>query len=374
MRRLLLVIVLAILYGSFYPWHFAYNPGNFFLVPVSSSNLQDLILNFWLYVPAGACGYWVFARAGALRWILPVCLGLALSLCVELVQYFIPTRLSSQGDILANTMGTAAGMLVAALVGYAPELSRWRLRRSPETLLLGCWLAFLGFPFFPVHGLWSLMANVRKFQGSSFLWSDMIVFTIAWVVVWQFLPATFVRDTYWLAAGSLLLLLPARFFLILRVLTKSEVVAGAAALCLAPLLRRMAVPPWVTAALVLIALMIRGLAPFELSAFASPFNWIPFSGFLGSDWQSATLVLFAKLFWYGTAVWAIRRCGLALGLSGVVVALLLAGIEIIQRHMPAHVPEITDPLLALGCAAAFGLVSRIPIGAPADGTYALQHR
>jgi hypothetical protein len=373
MRRLLILIILAILYGSLYPWHFAYTPGNFFLVPIDFLDLRDLILNFWLYVPVGASAYWVFKRTGALQWILPVCVGFALSTFVELVQFFVVTRLSSKGDIFANTLGTAAGMLAAALVGYTPELSRWRLRRSADTVLLGCWLAFLVFPFFPVHGPWSLMANIRKFQASPFVWTDLLVFTIAWWVVWQLLPSAFVRDTYWLAVGFLLLLLPARFFLILRVLTKSEVVAGAAALCLAPILRRRVIPPWAMAALVLVAVMIRGLTPFEFSAFAAPFSWIPFSGFLGSDWQSAMLVLIAKLFWYAAAVWAIRRCGLSMGMSGVVVAILLAGIEIVQRHMPAHVPEITDPLLALACAAAFALVSRVPVGSSTDQTYALQH-
>jgi hypothetical protein len=374
MRRLLIIIVLAILYGSLYPWHFAYVPGNFFLVPIDFSDKRDLILNFWLYAPVGASAYWVFKRTGALRWVLPVCLGFVLSTFVELVQFFVVSRLSSKGDIFANTLGTTGGMLLAALVGYTPELSRWRLRRSPETVLLGCWLAFLVFPFFPVHGIYSLMVNVRKFQASTFVWTDLVVFTIAWCVVWQLIPSTFVRDTYWLVVGFLLLLLPARLFLILRVLTKAEVVAGAAALCIAPILRRRIMTPWALAALVLTALMIRGLAPFELSAFAAPFSWVPFSGFLGSQWQSAMLVLIAKLFWYGTAVWAIRRCGLGLGMSGVVVAVLLAGIEVVQRHMPAHVPEITDPLLALGCAAAFGLFSRVPAGSSADQTYALQHR
>jgi hypothetical protein len=374
MRRLLIIVVLAILYGSFYPWHFAYVPGNVFLVPIDFSDKRDLILNFWLYAPVGACAYWVFKRSGALRWILPVCVGFALSTFVELVQFFVVSRLSSKGDIFANTLGAAGGMLLAALIGSAPELSRWRLQRSPETVLLGCWLAFLVFPFFSVHGIYSLMVNIRKFQASPFLWTDFLVFTIAWCVVWQLLPATFVRDTYWLAVGFLLLLLPARFFLILRVLTKSELLAGTAGLCIAPILRRRIIPPWLLAALVLTALMIRGLAPFELSAFAAPFSWIPFSGFLGSEWQSAMLVLIAKLFWYGAAVWSIRRCGLSLGMSGILVAVLLAGIEIVQRHMPAHVPEITDPLVSLGCAAAFGLMARIPAGASSDRTYALQHR
>jgi len=375
MRRLLIFIVLAILYGSFYPWHFAYIPGNFFLIPIDFGDKRDLILNFWLYTPVGASAYWVFApRGGALRWVLPVCIGFALSTFVELLQFFVVSRLSSQGDIFANTLGTIGGMLLAAVVGSAPELSRWRLRRSPEALLLGCWLAFLLFPFFPVHGPWPLMANVHKFEGSPFLWTDLVVFTIAWCVVWQLIPSTFVRDTYWVAVGFLLVLLPARFFLILRVLTKPELAAGLVALCIAPILRRWRIPPWVTAALVLIALMIRGLAPFEFSAFAAPFSWVPFSGLLNADWQTATLILITKLFWYAAAVWAMRRCGLGLGASGVAVAVLLAGIEIVQRHMPAHVPEITDPLLALGCAAVFRLVVQAPVELPVDGRYSLQQR
>jgi hypothetical protein len=80
------------------------------------------------------------------------------------------------------------------------------------------------------------------------------------------------------------------------------------------------------------------------------------------------------LFWYATAVWALRRCGLSLGASGVVVALLLGGIEIVQRHMPVHVPEITDPLLALGCAAAFRLFLQTPVQLPVDRHYSLQQR
>ncbi len=375
MRRLLILIVLAILYGSLYPWRFAYIPGNFFLVPIDFSDKKDLVLNFWLYTPVGASAYWVFARrAGALRWVLPVCVGFALSTFVELVQFFVVSRLSSKGDIFANTLGTVGGMLMAAAIGSAPELSRWRLRRSPEAIVLGCWLAFLVFPFFPVHGPWPLMANVRKFEVSPFVWTDLVVFTIAWCVVWQLIPSTFVRDTYWVAATFLLLLLPSRLFLILRILTKSEVAAGLAALCIAPILRRRRIPPWATAALVLTVLMIRGLTPFGFSAFATPFSWVPFSGFLNANWQAAALILITKLFWYAAAVWALHRCGLSVGASGVAVALLLAGIEIVQRHMPAHVPEITDPLLALGCAAVFRLILQSPVELPVDGRYSLQER
>ncbi len=353
MRQLLIVTVLLILYGSFYPWHFAYLPGQPFLLPVSLSDRRDLILNFWLYAPVGAIAFWVFARSGLLRWIVPLCLGLALSTFVELVQPFVPGRVSSQGDILANVLGTVAGMLLAAWAGSAPELSRWQMRRSPEAFLLAVWVALLLFPLLPVHGPYALKANIRAFQASPFLWTDLVVWTIAWLVVSELIPGAFVRGREWIVKGLLLLLLPARLFLILRVLTKAEVVAGLVALGVALVLPRQRIAPWALVAFILVALGLRGLMPFEFSTFPTPFEWIPLQGLLNATWQPAMLILIGKLFWYGSAVWAMSRCGLGLGWCGGLFAVLLTGIEITQRYMPAHVPEITDPLLALACAAAF---------------------
>ena len=146
-------------------------------------------------------------------------------------------------------------------------------------------------------------------------------------------------------------MLPARLFLILRVLTKAEAAAGLLALCLPLLMKRKHMAPLLLASVILAALAVRGLTPFELSAFPAPFNWIPMAGLLNSEWQPAMLVLITKTFWYAAAVWALSRCGLSLALSGGSLAVFLAAIEITQRYMPAHVPEITDPLLALACAA-----------------------
>ena len=358
MRRLLIVTILLILYGSFYPWHFAHLAGRPFLLPVSFSDKRDLLLNFWLYAPVGALAFWVFARAGALRWIIPFCLGLGLSTFVELLQPFAPGRVSSQGDILANALGTLGGMLLAAWAGSAPELSRWQIRRSPEAFLLAVWVALLLFPLVPVHGPTGFRANVGAFQQSPFLWTDLVVWTLAWLVVWELIPGAFVRGRDWVVRGLLLFLLPARLFLTLRVLTKAEVAAGLFALCAALLLPRMRAAPWLVVVAILVALALRGLTPLEFSAVATPFEWIPLGGLLLSTWQPAMLVLIGKIFWYGSAVWALSRCGVGLGWCGALLAVLLTAIEIVQRYMPAHVPEITDPLLALACAAAFHLAFR----------------
>lgn len=360
MRQLLIVTVLLILYGSFYPWHFVASPGPL-LLPVSFSDKRDLILNFWLYAPIGALAFWVFVGTGVLRWIIPFCLGLALSTFVELAQTFIPTRVSSLGDVLANSLGTLAGMFLAAWIGSVPEFSRWEVRRSPEAFLLACWVALLLFPLFPVHGPYSLMANVGAFQSSPFVWTDLVVWTIAWWLVWELIPGAFVRGRNWIVMGLLLLFLPVRLFLILRVLTKAEVAAGLLAPCVAYFARRLRLAPWTLLAAVVVALTLRGLTPFEFSAFATPFGWIPLGGLLNAPWQPAMLVLIGKVFWYGSALWALCRCGVGLGWSGGLLALSLLGIEMIQRFMPAHVPEITDPLLALACAAAFRVAFRTPV-------------
>jgi VanZ family protein len=359
MRQLLLVLVLLILYGSFYPWHFVAVPGHPFLQPVSFADKRDFILNLWIYIPLGALAFWAFPGPGILRWIVPVCLGLALSTFVELVQSVVPTRVSSLADILANGLGTVVGMFLANWAQSAPLwLSRWALRRSREAFLLACWTAYLVFPLMPVHGLYGLLTNARAFQNNPFQGYALIVWTVSWVVVWELIPKAFVQDQFGNVSGLLLLLLPARLFLILRVLTKAEMAGALLAVCVTPLVRARRIPPWALATALLIAVAIRGLTPFEFSASPAHFSWIPFGAALASEWQPAALILISKLFWYGSAIWALDRCGLGLGWSGALLAVFLLALEMVQRYMPAHVPEITDPLLALGLAAAFWVTSR----------------
>ena len=97
----------------------------------------------------------------------------------------------------------------------------------------------------------------------------------------------------------------------------------------------------------LLILLIRGLAPFHFQAEANHFNWIPFAGFLGTEWQSGILVFLEKGFYYGSAIWLSRRAAFNPWQTPMVVAAILAAIEIFQIHLPGRTAEITDPLLAL---------------------------
>ncbi|MCY7388547.1 MAG: VanZ family protein, partial [Burkholderiales bacterium] len=120
----------------------------------------DVVLNFAAYAPFGAMlaallrqsvriGSFGITR-NAHFWWLAVVISAGLSFGFELLQAFLPGRVSSFLDLLANTAGAATG---AALVLAAPGrllIGRWRQWRqkyfspSDETgwglILLACWI------------------------------------------------------------------------------------------------------------------------------------------------------------------------------------------------------------------------------------------
>jgi mutator protein MutT len=108
-----------------------------------------------------------------------------------------------------------------------------------------------------------------------------------------------------------------------------------------------------------LALLYRGLAPFHFVSTPAPFNWRPFEAFIFENREDAIRILMAKLFWYGAAVWVLRRLRLGWIAAGAVAASVLMAIEITQRYIPPHISEITDPLMALLIAAFFAALPRI---------------
>ncbi|HEX9109274.1 MAG TPA: VanZ family protein, partial [Longimicrobiales bacterium] len=94
----------------------------------------DAFLNVLLFMPLGAALAW--AGLGTAR---AVPLGAALSIAIEVAQLWIPGRESSIGDVITNTTGTAAGVLLFQLL---PPLLVWA-RRHARALELALPLATL---------------------------------------------------------------------------------------------------------------------------------------------------------------------------------------------------------------------------------------
>jgi VanZ family protein len=79
------------------------------------SLLLDAVLNFFGFIPLGLFLHNRLRNRYGLTWqmsVLVLMLGSALSLSVESLQYFSMERNSSSLDILTNTLGTAAGIMI----------------------------------------------------------------------------------------------------------------------------------------------------------------------------------------------------------------------------------------------------------------------
>ncbi|MBK9161668.1 MAG: VanZ family protein [Nitrosomonadales bacterium] len=92
----------------------------------------DAVVNLLSYLPFGLLvGLTLRARFSPMASvILGVCLGVLLSAGMEYLQMFLPARISSNTDLLSNSMGALAGALLAVGITSRPRLlahlTRWR--------------------------------------------------------------------------------------------------------------------------------------------------------------------------------------------------------------------------------------------------------
>ena len=153
----------------------------------------------------------------------------------------------------------------------------------------------------------------------------------------------FDKNWFWRAfAGTVAISLLMRVTFANQVLSWNELLGLVAAL---PLI---CIPlPVVNAALVLIAIVCSGLAPYTFLHSPQTFAWMPFVGFLEGNWDKTWAVALEKGFLYGGAVWLVRLTGRGRLFSGLLVATVLLAIELAQMYLPGRSPEIADPLIAL---------------------------
>lgn len=127
MRRFqgaLVVCTLLIGYASLYPFVPLRAPGSdllaaFFLKPRHFVSF-DIWVNVLAYVPFGALAAYRFRLQGHRRPIvLALAVASALSLFLEACQLFIPTRVGTVFDVIANVAGAGIGVLTLVEPGYS---------------------------------------------------------------------------------------------------------------------------------------------------------------------------------------------------------------------------------------------------------------
>jgi hypothetical protein len=220
-------------------------------------------------------------------------------------------------------------------------------------MLLFIWVGSLLFPFFPVLGFYGPVQRMKFFARSPwFAALPFISATVSWLAAGKLMEAAEIRGAR-LFLGASILVIPLQFFIADRQPLPSDFLGAVTGALLFIGLGRPGLrttPAWATpwiATAFLLTIFIRGLAPFHMVPQASNFSWMPFSGFLNTEWQSAILILLEKSFYYGTAIWLLRASGMSLIFAGAITAVVLAAIEIAQIHLPGRTAEITDPLMAI---------------------------
>ena len=363
LRRVLILIVFLIVYGSLYPWQFAPrqitgDPLDILLhawhPAFSRSFLRDVVVNISIYIPLGFIAHFVFRK---IRWPLlglygPVLLGLFLSTAVELTQLYTPHRDTSLIDVVNNVIGSALGVAVAVLFErIAGPLPRRSLRIIPidraALMMAFCWAAWLLFPFFPRLSQYELHRRLSVFAHSSAFSLVPFVSAVAvWFTLGLLMTAAGIRRSVALL-GLSILAIPAQFFIAERQPAPSDLLGAIAGFLLFALRPRAKPVTKAEAWAFSVLLVLRGLSPFRFVPESAGFTWIPFMASLNAEWQPAILVMLEKICYYASAIWLLRASGMRLSRAAPTIAAILAGIEIAQVHLPGRTPETTDPLLAL---------------------------
>jgi VanZ family protein len=360
-KRLLLITAALIVYGSLFPWRFEFPhaPADPLAILLNSwptvwnrFALRDACVNLLFYLPFGAAAMWAMPRR--VPRAVAVCAALAgaaaLSVGMELTQAFVPGRVTSLFDVLCDTVGAAAGIVLALICPPPAVGSKRAANPAGAWPVLALFAAHQLYPLFPVISQTRLFgALARLGGGEGFALNEVWCTAGEWLAALVVLEAVFGRSR-WVALG--LLAVPLRMAIPGRELALHEVLGAAlgwlAWTLLAPRLRlRGAV--WLLGA----AIVLRELAPFHLAARPSAFEWVPFLPSLYSEPQSAVVILARKAFEYGAEVWLLRAAGVSWVRAGVGVAAALAAMEWAQRWLPGRTPEITDAVLTLLLAFSF---------------------
>jgi VanZ family protein len=131
--------VLFILYASLSPFTGWHDQGLDFLAVLvaplwQTYNWFDSVVNLLAYFPLGLLlGLTLSTRFGVGRSLLLAVLGgIVLSASMEYTQMFLPSRVSSNLDLLINSIGTLLGALLAVSISprawFELHLTHWRLR------------------------------------------------------------------------------------------------------------------------------------------------------------------------------------------------------------------------------------------------------
>ncbi len=207
MKRILLIVIAIIVYGSLYPWDFhstqlAASPPWVLIhawpTVIDRFVIRDVAVNLLIYMPLGVFGFLTFRRnlGSAVAAIAAIAIGLVLSSSIEMIQLFDDARECSGLDVVCNVTGTGIGVVLGIFYQRWLERSVSRaemanfLHPDGAVLLAYAWIAYQAFPLFPSLSRTSLAAKLHVlFATVSISAVDTFTYFVEWLVLAQLLAA-----------------------------------------------------------------------------------------------------------------------------------------------------------------------------------------
>jgi VanZ family protein len=366
------MIVAVIAYGSLYPFQFQVPAkgggptstllGTWRAIP----GRGDFIANVLLYMPLGYFGVQSLPGRLGLRFLIVTAFGILLSASVELAQYFEPERVTSAADVYANLAGTIAGSLGATLLSW-PRYAHLITTLSPKPIpmtLIAAWTGYRLYPYVPVidvHKYWNALKPIVLHPVLSL--EALYNHTTTWLTIFV-LIATLAgqRGAATLSILFCAFILTARVLVVGTILSISEVVGAAVAICLLPLLLRLSDRQRAASLLILLSVtvIVGRLQPFEFAPVPRDFGWLPFLSLMRGSIAVNVMSLLEKSFLYGSLIYLFTEAGGRLPAAAFIVGLALFATSCAQMYLPGRSAEITDVIIALLLAVGFALAHEAP--------------
>jgi VanZ family protein len=373
---LAVAVMLLIAYGSLYPFRF-HGTGTFstdlahFLASwrEAPQSRGDVLANLLLYIPLGLTVTLALSQGnrgwGVPRYVaalLAILAGTALSLSIELAQFYDTSRVSAFSDFALNVVGSLIGAVVALVAGARLLKTSWPYGSGPAfaRLLLLAWLGWRLYPYVPtleIHRFWRSIQPVLF--APEILPLSLFRYAALWLSV-AFLFHLGVRRSVWAFLLAMICFFAAKTLIIGQSLVLAELLGAALALALTPLVLgrfRTAGLPLVAACLMAYVILNR-ILPWQFAATPKPFQWIPFFGFLHGSQQVDAISFSEKFYLYGVMLLLLVRSGLSLWFVVALECILLFATSYFQTYMVGRSAEISDAILALMMGIIYAFIRR----------------
>ncbi len=376
MRLIWITVIILIGYGSLYPFNFDLNRdlptdllawlGNWEQRTIRS----DLIANILLFMPYGFFGALNIQqnqrRSPLLAALWLIISGIAFALLLQLLQFFLPTRVPHAADALVNTVGILLGISMAAYTNsqrirrLIPQKFQFQL--IPALLVLTLWLGWAFFPYIPVFEAKQIGLGIEGVYQSHWQWQLWLKFLLFWLIFYVSFSRVVGRAyplSFFLIFSVFILVI--KLTMLRTQLGWSELTAVPIALLLQRYISNQS-RFLLILVLALFLLFIKFLWPWQWAGSAESINaiqWVPFKTFLGgSTWYHLSNLLEYSLLLAGI-VYALAKWQKSYAKAAVSIFIIILLFSMLQLFVVNKTPDITNLIIVLVLGFLFERVDQI---------------